>query len=126
MKTVNFSTKNAKALRVNATNEAKGMNHAIKAVKVVWERDTNDADLKASIEAAKNDGLTLNDFTAEFIIKHLNGTNFVKDGVIGATSKGEFKAKASWTAGQVVDYVRRANRARILAENKAEKNEESK
>lgn len=121
MKTINFSTKNAKALRVNANVEGKGMNHAIKAIKAVWERDTNDTELKASIEAAKNDGLTLNDFTADFIKAHLEGTNFCKDGVIGVTTKGEFKAKSTWTAGQVVDYVRRANRARILAENKAEK-----
>ena len=121
MKKVNFSTKNAKVFRMSANVEFKGFNSAVKAVLVVWERGTNDKELNASIESAKADGITANDFSAAYIIEHLNWSNFCKDGVIGVTSKGEFKAKASWTAGQVVDYVRRANRARILAENKAEK-----
>lgn len=123
MKT-NFTSKNAKSLRVNANNEGKGMNHAIKAIKAVWERETNDVELRASIEAAKSDGLTLDSFTAQFIIDNLNGSNFCKEGVIGSTKKGEFVAKTSWTPGQVVDYVRRANKARLESENK--KNEESK
>lgn len=121
MKKINFSAKTAKALRISANTEFSGMNHAIKAVKAVWENGTNDKELNDSIEAAKNDGLSIDDFSAKFIIDHLSGTNFCKDGVIGTTSKGEFKARSKWNAGQVVDYVRRANRARILAENKSEK-----
>lgn len=121
MKKVNFNTKNAKAFRNTANQEFKGMNHAIKAVLAVWEKGTNDAELTASIETAKADGITANDFSAEFIIKYLNGTNDCKDGVIGSTHKGEFKARTAWNAGQVIDYVRKANRARIIAENKAAK-----
>lgn len=119
-KQINFSTKNAKALRISANLEGKGMNHAIKAVASVWNGKTTDKELTASIEAAKADGLTLDDFSADFIKAHLEGTNFCKGGVIGVTSKGEFTAKATWTAGQIVDYVRRANRAKILKANKAE------
>lgn len=118
---INFSSKSAKSFRINANAEFRGMNHAIKAVLAVWERGTNDAELTASIDAAKADGITASDFSAEFIIKHLNGTNDCKDGVIGKTVKGVFKAKTQWTAGAVVDYVRKANRARIIAANKAEK-----
>lgn len=118
---VNFSSKTAKSLRINANAEFRGMNHAIKAVLAVWERGTNDAELSASINAAKADGIVANDFSAEYIIKHLNGTNDCQDGVIGKTVKGVFKAKTQWTAGAVVDYVRKANRARIIAANKAEK-----
>lgn len=117
-KQINFSTKSAKALRVSANLEGKGMNHAIKAIKAVWNGQAKADDLMASIKAAKADGLTLDDFSAQFIIENLNGTNFCKDGVIGVTSKGEFKDKKTWTAGQVVDYVRRANRAKILKANK--------
>ena len=124
MKTVNFSTKNAKSFRTNANAEGKGMNHAIKAVKAVWDKESKDKELQASIDSAKADGLILEDFSADYIKTHLNGTNFCKDGVIGTTSKGEFKAKTTWTPGQVIDYVRRANRARIIAENKAEKESE--
>ena len=118
---INFNAKNAKALRITANTEFKGMNHAIKAVKSVWTNGTKDAELAESIKAAKADGLTINDFSAEFIIKHLDGTNFCKDGVIGSTSKGVFKARSQWNAGQVVDYVRRANRMKIVSANKAEK-----
>lgn len=127
MAKINFNTKSAKALRVSANQEFKGMNHAIKAVLVVWKNGTNDADLAESIKAAKADGIKANDFSAEFIVKYLNGTNDCKDGVIGSTHKGEFKARTAWNAGQVIDYVRKANRARIMAENKAAKeNKESK
>lgn len=124
MKKINFSTKNAKAFRTLANEEHKGFNSAVKATLAVWERGTNDKELNASIESAKADGITANDFTAEYIIKYLNGSNYCQNGVIGATKKGVFEAKSRWTAGQVVDYVRRANRARILAENKAEKEAE--
>lgn len=121
MAKINFSTKSAKAFRNTANQEFKGMNHAIKAVLAVWERGTNDAELAASINAAKADGIGTNDFSAEFIVKHLNGTNDCQDGVIGKTVKGVFKAKTQWNAGQVIDYVLKANRARIVAENKAAK-----
>jgi hypothetical protein len=122
MKTiVNFSTANAKAFRTSANLEGKGMNHAIKAVKAVWDKPEKDPELASSIKSAKDDGLVIEDFSSAFIIKHLDGTNYCKDKVIGTTSKGEFKPKTTWTAGQVVDYVRRANRARILNASKAEK-----
>jgi len=97
------------------------MNSAIKAVKSVWENDANDAELTASINAAKADGLTIEDFSAKFIIDNLTGTKWVSDGIILTNKKGQMVAKATWTAGAVVDYVRRANKARLEKENKENK-----
>lgn len=119
MKT-NFTARTAKGLRTIANNEHKGMNAAYRTLKTVWESN-NLYDLTDAIEAAKNDGLTIEDFTAAFIIENLNGTNFCQDGVIGETKKGVFKARTTWTPGQLVDYVRRANKARLSKANKAEK-----
>ena len=61
MKT-NFTAKTAKGLRTIANNEHKGMNAAYRTLKSVWE--SNNTDLTDAIEAAKNDGLTIDDFTA--------------------------------------------------------------
>lgn len=123
MKKINFSAKTAKSFRTNANNEGKGMNHAIKAVKAVWDKDNKDKDLQDSIDSAKADGLTIDDFSAEFIKSGLAGTKFVSaDGqTILTNKKGEMVAKTTWTPGQVVDYVRRANRAKLLKENKQNK-----
>lgn len=125
MKT-NFTAKSAKSFRTNVRNESKGMNHALKAVVEVWNRKTNDQELNASIQAAKDDGLTVDNFSAQFIIDNLNGSRWCKDGVIGSTNKaGEFTAKSAWTSTQVVDYVRRANKARLeAAAAKSEKESE--
>ena len=123
MKT-NFSAKVAKGLRVASANEGKGMNHCIKAVLAVWNREPNDDELKASIQAAKADGITADDFSAEFVKAHLAGTKWIsEDGkMILTNKKGEMVAKCTWTPSQVVDYVRRANKARlekIAKENEA-------
>ena len=118
MKT-NFSAKTAKVFRTMANAEFKGFNSAKKAVLAVWDRDSKQADLADSIEAAKKDGLTADSFTAEFIKEHLNGTKWVADGAIMYNKKGVMTAKTTWTAGAVIDYVRRANKARLEAENKA-------
>lgn len=119
MKKANFTAKVAKNLRAVANKEHKGMNAAIRSLKSVWE--SNDTDLNEAIEAAKNDGLTIDDFSAAFIIENLTGTKWVSDGVIMKNSKGVMVAKSTWTPGAVVDYVRRANAERIRKENKSEK-----
>lgn len=120
MKT-NFTAKSSKSLRFNANQEHKGMNSAIRALKTVWERKTDDSELNASIDAAKADGLTIADFSAEFIVKHLTGTKWVADGVILTNKKGEMVPKSTWTAGAVVDYTRRANKARLEKVNEIKK-----
>lgn len=117
MKT-NFTAKTAKVLRTIANTEHKGMNAAIRSLKSVWE--SNNTDLTDAIEAAKNDGLTIEDFTAQFIIENLEGTKWVNEGVILQNKKGQMVAKSTWTPGAVVDYVRRANAARLSKANKAE------
>lgn len=119
MKKANFTAKTAKNLRTIANKEHKGMNAAIRTLKGVW--DASNTDLSDSIEACKNDGLTIDDFSAEFIIKNLTGTKWVNDGAILTNKKGQMEAKTTWTPGAVVDYVRRANAEKIRRENKAEK-----
>ena len=116
MNKINFTAKKANGLRKVANNEHKGMNAAIRTIKQVWE--ANNTDLTDAIEAAKNDGLTIDDFSASYIIEHLTGTKWVNDGVIMKNNKGTMVAKSTWTPGAVVDYVRRANAERIRKENK--------
>ena len=118
MKT-NFTAKTAKNFRTIANKEHKGMNAAIRTLKTVWESDRTD--LADAIKAAKDDGLTIDDFSAEFILTNLAGTKWVNEGVILTNKKGQMVAKATWTPGQVVDYVRRANSAKLSKANKAEK-----
>lgn len=113
----NFTAKIAKNFRTIANNEHKGMNSAIRTIKQVWnDRAT---DLSEAIEAAKNDGLTIDDFSSEYIIKHLTGTKWVsEDGkTILMNKKSQMVAKSTWTPGQVVDYVRRANAERLRKVN---------
>ena len=113
----NFTAKTANNLRQVANNEHKGMNAAIRTLKQVWsDRAT---DLNEAIEAAKNDGLTIDDFSSEYILKNLAGTKWVsEDGkTILKNEKGKMVAKSTWTPGQVVDYVRRANNERLRKVN---------
>lgn len=121
MKKTNFTAKVAKNFRTIANKEHKGMNAAIRTLKSVWE--SNNTDLNEAIEAAKNDGLTIDDFSAEYILKNLAGTKWVsEDGkTILKNKKGEMVNKDTWTPGQVVDYVRRANAEKIRKENKESK-----
>lgn len=121
MKKATFTAKTAKSLRINSSNEGKGMNHAIKAVKSVWDRDSKDAELQASIDAAKADGLTVDDFSAAYILENLAGTKWVNGTAILMNKKGAMVPKSTWTPGQVIDYVRRANAEKIRKENKSEK-----
>ena len=115
----NFTAKTAKNFRTIANNEHKGMNAAIRTIKQVWnDRAT---DLAEAIEAAQNDGLTIDDFSSEYIIKHLTGTKWVNEGVILTNKKGQMVAKTTWTPGQVVDYVRRANSERLRKVNEIAK-----
>lgn len=115
MEKTNFTAKTANVLRKVANNEHKGMNAAIRTIKQVWnDRAT---DLNEAIEAAKNDGLTIDDFSSEYIIKHLTGTKWVNEGVIMVNKKGQMVAKSTWTPGAVVDYVRRANNERLRKVN---------
>lgn len=130
MKT-NFSAQSAKAFRTATAKEAKGMNYAIKAVVAVFtgESEINEEGLAESIKAAKADGITASNFSADFILNNLAGTKWVSaDGrTILMNKKGEMVPKCAWTAGQVVDYVRRANARRLAELAKAEKeNEQSK
>lgn len=118
MKKANFTAKTANNLRKVANNEHKGMNAAIRTIKSVWE--SNNTDLTEAIEAAKNDGLTVEDFSAGYIIENLTGTKWVNEGVIMVNKKGVMEAKTTWTPGAVVDYVRRANAEKIRRENKSE------
>lgn len=121
MAKMNFTSKNAKAFRSIANQEHKGMNAAIRTLKTVWDKKTNDQELNDSINAAKNDGLTIESFSAAFVVEHLTGTKWVADGVILTNKKGEMVPKGTWTPGAVIDYVRRANKARIEKENKQSK-----
>ena len=118
MKT-NFTAKTAKSLRTIANNEHKGMNAAIRTIKQVWE--SNNTDLTAAINAAKADGLTIENFSAEYVITNLTGTKWVNEGVIMTNKKGQMVAKSTWTPGSVVDYVRRANAARLAKVNEIKK-----
>ena len=120
MKT-NFTAKTAKNFRTVANTEHKGMNAAIRTLKTVWESDRTD--LADAIKAAKDDGLTIDDFSAEFILTNLAGTKWVSENgkSILTNKKGQMEAKDTWTPGQVVDYVRRANSAKLSKANKAEK-----
>ena len=97
------------------------MNAAIRTLKTVWESDRTD--LADAIKAAKDDGLTIDDFSAEFILTNLAGTKWVSENgkSILTNKKGQMEAKDTWTPGQVVDYVRRANSAKLSKANKAEK-----
>lgn len=118
MKT-NFSAKTAKALRNTANNEGKGFNHCTKAVLTAWANGTKDNELAESIKAAKADGIKRESFCSAFIIENLTGTKWVNGQTIMTNKKGEMVAKTSWTPGAVVDYVRRANKARLEAEKAA-------
>lgn len=113
----NFTAKIAKNFRTIANNEHKGMNAAIRTLKSVWE--SNNTDLSEAIEAAKNDGLTIDDFSSDYILKNLAGTKWVsEDGkTILKNEKGQMVGKTTWTPGQVVDYVRRANNERLRKVN---------
>lgn len=122
MKT-NFTSKTSKVFRSESNTEHKGFNACLRDVLAVWDRKDKTNELAESIKAAKADGVNRKDFCAAYIIEHLTGTKWVSDGVIMGSKKGEMIAKTSWTAGQVIDYVRRASRAHIMAQNKAEKNE---
>ena len=117
----NFTAKTAKNFRTIANKEHKGMNAAIRTLKSVWE--SNNTDLTEAIEACKNDGLTIDDFSAKYILENLAGTKWVsEDGkTILKNKKGEMVNKDTWTPGQVVDYVRRANAERIRKQNASEK-----
>lgn len=97
------------------------MNAAVRTIKSVWE--SNNTDLTEAIEACKNDGLTIEDFSAKYILENLTGTKWVsEDGkTILKNKKGEMVNKDTWTPGQVVDYVRRANAERIRKQNASEK-----
>lgn len=119
MKKANFTAKTAKNLRTIANKEHKGMNAAIRTLRQVWE--ANNTDLSEAIEACKNDGLTIDDFSADYILVNLAGTKWVEGQVIMMNKKGTMVPRSSWTPGQVVDYVRRANAEKIRKENKAEK-----
>ena len=111
----NFTAKVAKNFRTIANKEHKGMNAAIRTLKGVWE--SNDTDLNEAIEACKNDGLTIDDFSAEYILENLAGTKWVNEGAILMNKKGQMVGKTTWTPGQVVDYVRRANNERLRKVN---------
>lgn len=115
---MNFTAKTAKGFRSIANQEHKGMNAAIRTLKIVWDKQTSDEELNNSINAAKNDGLTIESFSAAFVVENLTGTKWVADGVIMTNKKGQMVPKSTWTPGAVIDYVRRANKARI---EKAEK-----
>ena len=93
----NFTAKTANNLRKVANNEHKGMNAAIRTLKSVWESN--------------------NTFSAEYIIKNLTGTKWVNEGAILTNKKGQMVGKTTWTPGQVVDYVRRANSERLRKVN---------
>lgn len=129
MKT-NYTTKAVKSFRAISNKTAKGMNYCKKVVLSVWDNTNNGlglsaaelAELKAMKEAAKADGLSRKDFenAAEYIKAWLEGTNYCQGGVIGSLRKGEggekvFAAKIVWTPAQLIDYVRRANRARLVS-----------
>lgn len=115
-----FTAKASKAMRTSANKDQKGMNQAIKSIQNTWNGKDKADELAESIKAAKADGLKISDFSASFIIEHLTGTKWVNGKAIMETKKGQLVAKTTWTAGQVIDYVRRANAARLNKANKAE------
>ena len=126
----NFTANNSKNFRNIANREHKGFNSCLRDVLNVWDKKNLNAEESAIVDelrkAVKKDGVRREDFSANYIITHLNGTNWVKDGVIGFMGKDEngekvFKPRTSWTAGQVIDYVRRASAAHFAELNKSEK-----
>ena len=114
---IQLTAKNCKDFRTNLNTEYKGFNACIKFLIANWNN-------KEIQEMAKADGLNKSDISAEYIKKHLEGTNWVNNGVMGhmiTTEKGdkakgipakrEFSAEKVWTPGKVWDYVRRASNA---------------
>lgn len=108
---IQLTAKNCKDFRTNLNTTYKGFNACIKFLIANW---TN-KELQAM---AKADGLNKSDISAEYIIKHLEGTNWVKDGIMGhmvttdkETKTREFTPEKVWTPGKVWDYVRRASNA---------------
>ena len=122
MAKTNFTAKTAKALRTIANTEHKGLNAAIRTLKGVWT--SKNTDLTEALNAAKADGLQLSDFSAEYILTNLAGTKWVSgDGkTILTNKKGQMVPKVTWTPGALVDYVRRANAARLAKVNEIKKN----
>ena len=112
---INLTAKNSKNFRTELNTTYKGFNACIKFLLSNW---TN----KEIIAMAKADGLNKSDISAEYIVKHLEGTNWVQNGIMGhmkTTDKEnkvrEFVPEKVWTPGKVWDYVRRASNASCKA-----------
>lgn len=108
---IQLTAKNCKDFRTSLNVEYKGFNACIKFLVANW---TN----KELQKMAKSDGLNKSDISAEYILKHLEGTNWVQNGVMGhmvtvdkENKVREFRAEKVWTPGKVWDYVRRASNA---------------
>lgn len=117
MKT-NFTAKTAKVIRNKANEEHKGFNACVRTIKSVWKNEAKDAELATAIKLAKADGIGVDQFTPEFIRENLAGTKWVDGASIMVNKKGQMVTKTTWTAGQLIDYVRRANKARLEKANK--------
>lgn len=96
-----FTAKNANELRKELNAEFRGFNHCVKFLSERWDK---------LAEIGEVDGLKLEHLSSEWLISVLNGTKDCKDGVLGRTTKGEFKARTMWTPGAVLDYLRKATR----------------
>lgn len=100
-----FTAKNLNAIRKEFNTEFRGFNHCVEFVRQRW----------AALDAiGKVDGLLESHLELSWIVERLNGTNDCKDGVLGRTTKGEFKARTTWTPGIVIDYLRKATRVEWL------------
>lgn len=72
-----------------------------------------DAEVRKSIKAAKEDGITVDSFSLEYILNGLKGTDFVQDGKVMMKSKKSETGWAvveRWSIARALIYVRRANR----------------
>lgn len=111
---IQLTAKATSEFRKSLNTEYKGFNACIKFLVANWNN-------KEIIKLAKADGLNKSDLTAEYIIKHLEGTNWVQNGVMGhvvtdkETGEKVFKAWPTWTPGRVFDYARRASAAHCKA-----------
>ena len=116
MRKMNFTAKNLAQVRKEMNNEFRGMKHCIEFVRERW----------ALLDAIGSvDGLLESHLDIAWIIERLNGTNDCKDGVLGRTTKGEFKARTTWTPGIVIDYLRKATAVEWKRINKTVKEQKS-
>lgn len=116
----NFTNRSVSVIGKNAKKEFTLFSECIRMVRRMFEAYETDPktvsdDLRTAIEDCINSGVNAKtDLNLQFIVNHLNGTNWVVDGVIVEHVKGENVPVGKWTPNKVMNYVRKANRQQLL------------